>query len=64
MEMLKSFFKWFAMGLLVLSVFIGGIVGIYYAATVHWALAIGSLIVFGAIGIGIAVMFIFEFDLG
>ena len=58
MNILKTFLKFFLIGLLILSIFCGGCIGMYYAAMTHWALGMGVMVVFFSIimgGIGILI---------
>lgn len=64
MTTLKLFFKFFGIGMLILSLLVGSIISIYYASTVHWTLAIGVVSVVCAIFIGIVCTAIYKCDLG
>lgn len=56
MDILKTFLKFFLIGLLICSIFIGCCVGTYYAAMTHWILGLVAIVVLGAIiagGLGV-----------
>ena len=49
MNILKIFLKFFLIGLLICSIFIGCCIGMYYAVITHWILGLAAVVIFGAI---------------
>jgi hypothetical protein len=54
MDILKVFLKFFLIGLLIYSIFMGCCIGMYYAVITHWILGLAAVAIFGAIICGVA----------